>query len=34
MVDSIDMGLSKLQDTVKDGEGWCAAENGVTESRT
>ena len=34
ITDPIDMGLSKLQDTVKDGEGWRAAVNAVTGSRT
>jgi len=27
----MDMSLSKLQETVKDGEGWCAAVHGVTK---
>ena len=30
--DSMDMGLSKLQEMVKDREGWHAAVHGVTES--
>ena len=31
---SMDMSLSKLQDVVKDTEGWCAAVHGVTKSQT
>jgi len=31
---SMDMSLSKLQDMVKDREGWCAAFHGVTKSWT
>ena len=34
ITDSTDMSLSKLQEIVKDGEGWHAAVHGVTESRT
>ena len=33
IIDSMDMSLSKLQETVKNGEAWCAAIHGVTESR-
>ena len=32
--DSIDMSLSKLQEIVKDREGWLAAVHGVTKNRT
>ena len=31
---SMDMNLSKLQETVKTREGWHAAVHGVTKSRT
>ena len=34
LIDSIDMRLSKLWDTVKDREAWCAAMHGVTKSWT
>ena len=34
IVDSMDMSLSKLQEMVKDTEGWCAIVHGVTKSQT
>ena len=34
IIDSIDMSLSKLQETVKDREAWRAAVHGVIKSRT
>ena len=34
IIDRVDMNLSKLQETVKDREVWCAAVHGVAESNT
>ena len=34
ITDSTDMSMSKLQEIVKDTEGWHAAVHGVAESRT
>ena len=34
IIDSKDMSLSKLWETVKDREAWCAAVHGVTKGRT
>ena len=34
ITNSMDMNLSKLQETVKDGEAWCVAVHGATKSWT
>ena len=34
IIDSMDMSLSKLQETVKDREAWHAAVHGVAKNRT
>ena len=34
IIDSIDLGLSKVQEIVKDREAWCAAVHEVTKSQT
>ena len=34
ITDSMDMGLSKFQETVKDREAWSAAVYGVSKSQT
>ena len=34
IIDSMDTGLSKLQETVKDRDAWHASVHGVTKSRT
>ena len=32
ITDSMDMGLSKLRETVKDRDAWCATVHGIAES--
>ena len=34
ITNSMDMNLSKFQETVKDREAWCAAVHGVTKNQT
>ena len=34
ITDLMDMSLSRLQELVKDREGWCAAIHGVAKSQT
>ena len=34
IIDSMDVSLSKLQETVKDREEWCVAVHGITKSQT
>ena len=34
IIDSMDMGVGRLQELVMDREAWCAAVHGVTKSRT
>ena len=34
VIDSVDMGLSKLRELVMDREVWCAAVHGVARSQT
>ena len=34
ITDSVDMGVSKLREMVKDREAWCAAVHGVEKSWT
>ena len=33
IINSLDMSMSKLWETVKDREAWCAAVHGITKSR-
>ena len=34
IIDSMNMSLNKIRETVKDREGWHAAAHGVTKSQT
>ena len=34
IIESTDMSLNKLQETVKDREAWCVAVHGITKSQT
>ena len=34
ITDSMDVNVSKLRETVKDREAWCAAVHGITKSQT